>query len=102
MKRIFAEQLHAGPAVLARLGRKSRAGNIRVYAKRISGNSKGGFALANKGPSMMKLVDILWIWLRIRFRHFEDKLRVHFFTRFRTWFSLHGLCKLPGKISSRR
>lgn len=96
MKRIFAEQLHADPQFLQDIGMEIKGLEISEYMPKESLAQQGGFALANKGPQHDEAWLIFMDMVKNQIPTFVDKAEaLHFFPVFRTWFSLHGLCKLP-------
>jgi len=57
---------------------------------------QGGYALASKGPQHDEAWLIFMELVHKQLPTFEKKAEaLHYFPMFRTWFSLHGLCKLP-------
>ncbi|NMC55523.1 MAG: aldehyde:ferredoxin oxidoreductase [Chloroflexi bacterium] len=96
MKKIFAEQLHTDPQFLQDIGMEIKGLEISEYMPKESLAQQGGFALANKGPQHDEAWLIFMDMVKNQIPTFEDKAEaLHFFPVFRTWFSLHGLCKLP-------
>jgi aldehyde:ferredoxin oxidoreductase len=69
---------------------------ISEYMTKESIAQQGGYGLATKGPQH----DEAWLIFMDQVHHllptFQDKAEaLHYFPMWRTWFSLHGLCKLP-------
>ena len=57
---------------------------------------QGGYALTNKGPQHDEAWLIFMDMVNKQIPTFEDKAEaLYYFPLFRTWFGLHGLCKLP-------
>ena len=57
---------------------------------------QGGYALTNKGPQHDEAWLIFMDMVNNQIPTFEDKAEaLYYFPLFRTWFGLHGLCKLP-------
>jgi aldehyde:ferredoxin oxidoreductase len=66
------------------------------YMSKESLAQQGGYALANKGPQHDEAWLIFMDMVNNQIPTFEDKAEVlHYFSLFRTWFGLMGLCKLP-------
>jgi len=96
MKRIFNEELGADMQFLQDIGMEIKGLEISEYMPKESLAQQGGFALANKGPQHDEAWLIFMDMVKNQIPTFEDKAEaLHFFPVFRTWFSLHGLCKLP-------
>jgi aldehyde:ferredoxin oxidoreductase len=96
MKRIFGEELNADMQFMQDIGMEIKGLEISEYMPKESLAQQGGFALANKGPQHDEAWLIFMDMVKNQIPTFEDKAEaLHFFPLFRTWFSLHGLCKLP-------
>jgi len=96
MKRIFNEEFGADMQFLQDIGMEIKGLEISEYMPKESLAQQGGFALANKGPQHDEAWLIFMDMVKNQIPTFEDKAEaLHFFPVFRTWFSLHGLCKLP-------
>jgi len=96
MKRIFSEELGADMQFMQDIGMEIKGLEISEYMPKESLAQQGGFALANKGPQHDEAWLIFMDMVKNQIPTFEDKAEaLHFFPVFRTWFSLHGLCKLP-------
>jgi len=66
------------------------------YMTKESLAQQGGYALANKGPQHDEAWLIFMDQVNKLLPTFEAKAEaLYYFPLFRTWFSLHGLCKLP-------
>ncbi|GAB4416384.1 MAG: aldehyde ferredoxin oxidoreductase C-terminal domain-containing protein [Anaerolineales bacterium] len=96
MKELFATEYGADPDFLHDIGMEVKGMEISEYGTKESLAQQGGYGLATKGPQhdeawlifMDQVLDLL--------PSFEDKAEaLHYFPMWRTWFSLHGLCKLP-------
>ena len=69
---------------------------ISEYISKESLAQQGGFALASKGPQHDEAWLIFMESVHKQIPTFEDKAEaLHYFPMWRTWFALHGLCKLP-------
>jgi aldehyde:ferredoxin oxidoreductase len=69
---------------------------ISEYGTKESIAQQGGFGLATKGPQHDEAWLIFMDQVQKLLPTFEDKAEaLHYFPMWRTWFSLHGLCKLP-------
>ena len=96
MKRIFAEKFGADPGLLADIGMEVKGMEISEYMPKESLAQQGGYALASKGPQHDEAWLIFMDMVHKQLPTFEDKAEALFyFPVWRTWFSLHGLCKLP-------
>lgn len=96
MKRIFIEQYGADPAQLNDIGMEIKGLEISEYMAKESLAQQGGYALASKGPQHDEAWLIFMDMVHKQLPTFEDKAEaLHYFPIWRTWFSLHGLCKLP-------
>ena len=96
MKELFATEYGADPDFLHDIGMEIKGMEISEYGTKESIAQQGGFGLATKGPQH----DEAWLIFMDQILHqlptFEDKAEaLHYFPMWRTWFSLHGLCKLP-------
>ncbi len=96
MRRLFAEQYSADPAFLHDIGMEVKGLEISEYLSKESLAQQGGYALASKGPQHDEAWLIFMDMVHKQIPTFEDKAEaLHYFPVWRTWFSLHGLCKLP-------
>jgi aldehyde:ferredoxin oxidoreductase len=69
---------------------------ISEYGTKESIAQQGGFGLATKGPQHDEAWLIFMDQVQKLLPTFDDKAEaLHYFPMWRTWFSLHGLCKLP-------
>ena len=69
---------------------------ISEYLTKESLAQQGGYGLATKGPQHDEAWLIFMDQVQNLLPTFEDKAEaLHYFPMWRTWFSLHGLCKLP-------
>ena len=96
MKEIFVEMFEADPNVLQDIGMEIKGMEISEYISKESIAQQGGFALASKGAQHDEAWLIFMEMVHKQLPTFEDKAEaLHYFPMWRTWFSLHGLCKLP-------
>ncbi len=96
MRRLFSEQYGADPAYLHDIGMEVKGLEISEYLSKELLAQQGGYALASKGPQHDEAWLIFMDMVHKQIPTFEDKAEaLHYFPIFRTWFSLHGLCKLP-------
>jgi aldehyde:ferredoxin oxidoreductase len=96
MRKYFAEEYGADPDFLKDIGMEVKGLEISEYVTKESLAQQGGYAMALKGGQH----DEAWLIFMDQVNHqlptFEDKAEaLHYFPMWRTWFSLHGLCKLP-------
>jgi aldehyde:ferredoxin oxidoreductase len=69
---------------------------ISEYGTKESLAQQGGYGLATKGPQHDEAWLIFMDQIQNLLPTFDDKAEaLHYFPMWRTWFSLHGLCKLP-------
>lgn len=96
MKRIFAERFEADPKLLQDIGMEVKGLEISEYLTKESLAQQGGYALASKGGQHDEAWLIFMELVHKQLPTFEAKAEaLHYFPMWRTWFSLHGLCKLP-------
>jgi len=96
MKMIFSEKYGADPKLLRDIGMESKGLEFSEYMTKESLAQQGGYALANKGAQHDDAWLIFIDMVHKQLPTFEDKAEaLHYFPVWRTWFSLHGLCKLP-------
>ena len=96
MKRHFAENFAADPAFLQDIGMEAKGLEFSEYVTKESLAQQGGYAMALKGAQHDEAWLIFMDQVNNQLPTFEDKAEaLHYFPMWRTWFSLHGLCKLP-------
>lgn len=96
MKKYFAEHFGADPAFLQDIGMEVKGLEISEYMTKESLAQQGGYALASKGAQHDEAWLIFMELVHKQLPTFEAKAEaLHYFPMWRTWFSLHGLCKLP-------
>lgn len=96
MKARFAQDYGADPAFLHDIGMEVKGMEVSEYVTKESLAQQGGYALAVKGAQHDEAWLIFMDQVNRQLPTFEDKAEaLHYFPMWRTWFSLHGLCKLP-------
>jgi aldehyde:ferredoxin oxidoreductase len=96
MKKYFVEQFGAEPAFLQDIGMEVKGLEISEYMTKESLAQQGGYAMASKGAQHDEAWLIFMELVHKQLPTFEAKAEaLHYFPMWRTWFSLHGLCKLP-------
>jgi aldehyde:ferredoxin oxidoreductase len=96
MKSFFAEQYGADSQFLWDIGMEVKGMEISEYMTKESLAQQGGYGMAVKGGQHDEAWLIFMDQVNKQLPTFEDKAEaLHYFPLWRTWFSLHGLCKLP-------
>ncbi|GAB4495230.1 MAG: aldehyde ferredoxin oxidoreductase C-terminal domain-containing protein [Anaerolineales bacterium] len=96
MKGYFAEKFGADPVFMHDIGMEIKGLEISEYMTKESIAQQGGYGLATKGPQHDEAWLIFMDQVHNLLPTFKDKAEaLHYFPMWRTWFSLHGLCKLP-------
>ncbi|NOX60797.1 MAG: aldehyde:ferredoxin oxidoreductase [Chloroflexi bacterium] len=96
MKKYFAEEYGADPAFLHDIGMEVKGMEISEYVTKESLAQQGGYGMALKGGQHDEAWLIFMDQVNKQLPTFEIKAEaLHYFPMWRTWFSLHGLCKLP-------
>ena len=96
MKETFVKDYGANPAFLHDIGMEIKGMEISEYGTKESLAQQGGFGLATKGPQHDEAWLIFMDQVQGLLPTFEAKAEaLHYFPMWRTWFSLHGMCKLP-------
>ncbi|MBN2114978.1 MAG: aldehyde:ferredoxin oxidoreductase [Anaerolineales bacterium] len=96
MKEYFARVFGGDPAFMHDIGMEIKGMEISEYMCKESLAQQGGYALATKGPQHDEAWLIFMDQVHKLLPTFQDKAEaLHYFPIWRTWFSLHGLCKLP-------
>ncbi|NPV84866.1 MAG: aldehyde:ferredoxin oxidoreductase [Anaerolineae bacterium] len=96
MKKIFAEKYGADRAFLEDIGMEVKGMEISEYLTKESLAQQGGYAMTLKGGQHDEAWLIFMDMVHKQLPTFEDKAEaLYYFPMWRTWFSLHGLCKLP-------
>jgi len=95
-KNYYIEHFGADPALMQDIGMEIKGLEISEYISKESLAQQGGYALASKGPQHDEAWLIFMELVHKQLPTFEAKAEaLNYFPIFRTWFSLHGLCKLP-------
>ncbi len=96
MKDYFVRHFGADPAFLRDIGMEVKGMEISEYMTKESIAQQGGYGLATKGAQHDEAWLIFMDQVHNLLPTFEAKAEaLHYFPMWRTWFSLHGLCKLP-------
>jgi aldehyde:ferredoxin oxidoreductase len=96
MKRLFIEKYGADPKFINDIGMEVKGMEISEYMTKESLAQQGGYGMAVKGAQHDEAWLIFMDQVRKELPTFESKAEaLHYFPLWRTWFSLHGLCKLP-------
>ena len=96
MKGIFAEKFGGDAALMQDIGMEMKGLEVSEYMTKESLTQQGGYALASKGAQHDEAWLIFMELVHKQLPTFEKKAEaLHYFPMWRTWFSLHGLCKLP-------
>jgi aldehyde:ferredoxin oxidoreductase len=96
MKTYFAEKFGGDPDFLHDIGTEIKGMEISEYMTKESIAQQGGYGMALKGAQHDEAWLIFMDQVENLLPTFEDKAEaLHYFPMWRTWFSLHGLCKLP-------
>ena len=96
MKEYFAREFGADPVFMNDIGMEIKGMEISEYMTKESLAQQGGYGLATKGPQHDEAWLIFMDQVHNLLPTFQDKAEaLHYFPMWRTWFSLHGLCKLP-------
>jgi aldehyde:ferredoxin oxidoreductase len=96
MKQLFIEQYGADPQFVNDIGMEVKGMEVSEYMTKESLAQQGGYGLALKGAQHDEAWLIFMDMVKKELPTFEAKAEaLHYFPMWRTWFSLHGLCKLP-------
>ncbi|HEY3312318.1 MAG TPA: aldehyde ferredoxin oxidoreductase C-terminal domain-containing protein [Anaerolineales bacterium] len=96
MKAYFVREFGAPAEFLQDIGMEIKGMEISEYLTKESIAQQGGYGLATKGPQHDEAWLIFMDQIHNLLPSFQDKAEaLHYFPMWRTWFSLHGLCKLP-------
>lgn len=96
MKHYFIEEYGADPGFMHDIAMEVKGLEFSEYVTKESLAQQGGFALALKGAQHDEAWLIFMDQVNKQLPTFEDKAEALFYyPMWRTWFSLHGLCKLP-------
>jgi len=84
------------PRLIEDCGMESKGLEYSEYVTKESLAMQGGYGLTLKGPQHDEAWLIFMDMVNNAIPTFEDKAEaLHYFPMWRTWFGLHGLCKLP-------
>ncbi len=96
MKLHFAQEFGGDPGFLHDIGMEVKGMEISEYITKESIAQQGGYGMALKGGQHDEAWLIFIDQINKQLPTFEAKAEaLHYFPMWRTWFSLHGLCKLP-------
>lgn len=96
LKDYLAGEYDADPQFLADIGMEVKGMEISEYMTKESIAQQGGYGMALKGGQHDEAWLIFMDQIDNLLPTFEAKAEaLHYFPMWRTWFSLHGLCKLP-------
>jgi aldehyde:ferredoxin oxidoreductase len=96
MKQYFVEKFGADLKLMEDIGMEVKGMEISEYMTKESLAQQGGYALASKGGQHDEAWLIFMELVHKQLPTFEAKAEaLHYFPMWRTWFALHGLCKLP-------
>jgi aldehyde:ferredoxin oxidoreductase len=96
MKEHFIANGWGDPQLIQDIGMECKGLEYSEYISKESLAQQGGFALTNKGPQHDEAWLIFMDMVNKQIPSFEDKAEaLYFFPLVRTWFGLHGFCKLP-------
>lgn len=96
MESYFAEQYGADLNLLHDIGMQVKGMEVSEYMTKESLAQQGGYAMASKGAQHDEAWLIFMELVHKQLPTFEAKAEaLYYFPVWRTWFSLHGLCKLP-------
>lgn len=96
LKQLFIERYGTDPRFVQDIGMEVKGMEVSEYVTKESLAQQGGYGLALKGAQHDEAWLIFMDMVRQQLPTFEAKAEaLHYFPLWRTWFSLHGLCKLP-------
>ena len=96
MKELFAREYGADPCFVHDIGMEVKGMEVSEYLTKESIAQQGGYGMATKGAQHDEAWLIFMDQVHNLLPTFEIKAEaLHYFPMWRTWFSLHGLCKLP-------
>ena len=96
IKKILVEKYGADEKFLQDIGMECKGMEFSNFVTKESLAMQGGYGIANKGPQHDEGWLIVMDQVNNQIPTFEDKAEaINYFSLFRTWFSLVGLCKLP-------
>ncbi|MBE3120917.1 MAG: aldehyde:ferredoxin oxidoreductase [Thermoplasmata archaeon] len=96
IKKILVEKYETDEKFLQDIGMECKGMEFSNFVTKESLAMQGGYGIANKGPQHDEGWLIVMDQVNNQIPTFEDKAEaINYFSLFRTWFSLVGLCKLP-------
>ncbi len=96
MKSYFTQEFRGNPGFLHDIAMEVKGMEISEYITKESIAQQGGYGMALKGGQHDEAWLIFIDQIDKQLPTFEAKAEaLHYFPMWRTWFSLHGLCKLP-------
>lgn len=96
LKQRFVKEYAASPHFMRDIGMEVKGLEISEYVTKESLAQQGGYGMAVKGAQHDEAWLIFMDMVHKQLPTFEAKAEaLHYFPLWRTWFSLHGLCKLP-------
>ncbi len=96
MKELFVREYGADPSFVHDIGMEVKGMEVSEYLTKESIAQQGGYGMATKGAQHDEAWLIFMDQVHNLLPTFEIKAEaLHYFPMWRTWFSLHGLCKLP-------
>lgn len=95
-KQYFADMGWGGMDFMNDIAMEQKGLEYSEYGSKESLAQQGGYGLTNKGPQHDEAWLIFMDQVNNQIPTFDDKAEaLHYYPRFRTWFGLVGLCKLP-------
>lgn len=95
LKEKWAKELGADPVFMQDIGMEVKGLEYSEYNSKESLAQQAGYAMAVKGPQHDEAWLIFMDMVNNQIPTFEDKAEaLYYFPLWRTWFGLHGLCKL--------
>ncbi|MBN1286663.1 MAG: aldehyde:ferredoxin oxidoreductase [Anaerolineae bacterium] len=96
LKNRFIKEYGADPGFVNDIAMEVKGLEVSEYVTKESLAQQGGYGLAIKGAQHDEAWLIFMDMVNEQLPTFEAKAEaLHYFPMWRTWFSLHGLCKLP-------
>ena len=96
MKNLFIEKYNADPKFTHDIAMEIKGLEVSEYVTKESLAQQGGYGMALKGAQHDEAWLIFMDMVHNQLPTFKDKAEaLHYFPLWRTWFSVHGLCKLP-------
>ena len=96
MKEKFIQEYGADSEFLNDIAMENKGLEYSMYLPKESLVQQAGYGLANKGPQHDEALVVFMDQVNNQLPTFEAKAdALNYFPKFRTWFGLQGLCKLP-------